>query len=466
MIILVAGPGKGESIVNFEPLRRLQSKLSFAFIAAAALVLASCGGGGATSSPNNVGALQLLPGTGSIYAGVPTTFNIVGGRAPYLVTSSEPTLLELGFTTSSNSFTVVARNPGVVDVGLDPDEVPRRSVNIEVRDSNGVSLSATFSVLQNFFTGYGTFYSNTCAAPASGDPPQACSGTDSVVNLVPVSNGALYGDREFELRKIRGDFQFVVENPAVTPQLVDIIRVRTDHEGKAIARLRVTNAAPTQIASYTITDLVTGATTTRTFVIVQQPGIDQISLLPTEITFTGGLSTQCGRGTADVFIFGGTPPYTISGGSSAFTVTPTTVLTNGGKFNIILPLGASCVDGAAIGITDATGRTIAVTVNNVLGSGTAPAPVVVLSPAALTLACSFGTTVVTSSLTVSGGSGTFSAGVDHPRVTAIVSGRTVTLERVNGDPALPFAYPTTGRVTVTDGATSASSVLTVPANCP
>ena len=164
-----------------------------------------------------MGALQLLPGTGSIYAGVPTTFNIVGGRAPYLVTSSEPTLLELGFTTSSNSFTVVARNPGVVDVGLDPDEVPRRSVNIEVRDSNGVSLSATFSVLQNFFTGYGTFYSNTCAAPASGDPPQACSGTDSVVNLVPVSNGALYGDREFELRKVRGDFQFVVENPAVTP---------------------------------------------------------------------------------------------------------------------------------------------------------------------------------------------------------------------------------------------------------
>ncbi len=115
MIILVAGPGKGESIVNFEPLRRLQSKLSVAFIAAAALVLASCGGGGATSSPNTVGDLQLLPGAGSIYAGVPTTFNIVGGRAPYLVTSSEPTLIEVGFTTSSNSFTIVARNPGVID---------------------------------------------------------------------------------------------------------------------------------------------------------------------------------------------------------------------------------------------------------------------------------------------------------------------------------------------------------------
>ena len=227
-----------------------------------------------------MGALQLLPGAGSIYAGVPTTFNIVGGRAPYLVTSSEPTLIELNFTTSSNNFTIVARNPGVVDVGLDPNEVPRRSVNIEVRDSNGVSLSNTYSVLQNFFTGYGAFYSNTCAAPATGDAPQACSGTDTVVNLVPVSNGTLYGDREFELRKVRGDFQCVIENPAVTPQLVDTIRVRTDHEGKAIVRLRVTNGAPTQIATYTVTDIATGATTTHTFIIVQQAAFDVITLLP------------------------------------------------------------------------------------------------------------------------------------------------------------------------------------------
>ncbi len=458
MIILVAGPGKGESIVNFEPLRRLQSKLSFAFIAAAALVLASCGGGGATSSPNNVGALQLLPGTGSIYAGVPTTFNIVGGRAPYLVTSSEPTLLELGFTTSSNSFTVVARNPGVVDVGLDPDEVPRRSVNIEVRDSNGVSLSATFSVLQNFFTGYGTFYSNTCAAPASGDPPQACSGTDSVVNLVPVSNGALYGDREFELRKIRGDFQFVVENPAVTPQLVDIIRVRTDHEGKAIARLRVTNAAPTQIASYTITDLVTGATTTRTFVIVQQPGIDQISLLPTEITFTGGLSTQCGRGSADVFIFGGTPPYTINA-AAGLAISPTTVTSSGGSFKVTAGLTIPpCPADATVLVTDSRGAVGTVTVSVLPGTGTPPT----LSASPTTIAnLTCGTSV---SVTVVGPAGLVPAS-QHPRVQATISGSTLTIRRIIGDGLT--VYPNSGTVTVTDGSSIVTITLTaVDPNCP
>ena len=443
--------------MNFEPLRRLQSKLSVAFIAAAALVLTSCGGGGATSSPN-VGALQLLPGAGSIYAGVPTTFNIVGGRAPYLVTSSEPTLLELNFTTSSNNFTAVARNPGVIDSGLDPDEVPRRSVNIEVRDSNGVSLSATFSVLQNFFTGYGTFYSNTCAAPASGDPPQACSGTDSVVNLVPVSNGALYGDREFELRKVRGDFQFVVENPAVTPQLVDIIRVRTDHEGKAIARLRVTNGAPTQIATYTVTDITTGATTTRTFIIVQQPVFDQISLLPNEITFTGGLSTECGRGTADVVVIGGTPPYTISGAPS-LGISPSTVTSSGGTFSITAGrTSPPCPADQTVLVTDSRGAVGTVTVSIEAGFGSPPA----LSAAPTTIAnlvCGTSTTV-----TVVGPAG-LSAASQHPRVTATISGSTLTIRRLDGDGLT--VYPNSGTVTVTDGSSILTITLTaVDPNCP
>lgn len=434
--------------MNFEPLRRLQSKLSFAFIAAAALVLASCGGGGATSSPNNVGTLQLLPGAGSIYAGVPTTFNIVGGRAPYLVTSSEPTLLELGFTTSSNNFTAVARNPGVVDVGLDPDEVPRRSVNIEVRDSNGVSLSNTYSVLQNFFTGYGTFYSNTCAAPASGEAPEACSGTDSVANLVPVSNGALYGDREFELRKVRGDFQWVIENPAVTPQLVDIIRVRTDHEGKALARLRVTNAAPTQIATYTVTDIATGATTTRTFIIVQQPVFDQISLLPNELTFTGNLTTDCGGGSADVFVFGGTPPYSIST-VAGLAISATTVNSSGGKFSVTAArTPAPCPADATVLVTDSRGAVGTVTVTRGAGSGTLPA----LSAAPTTianLACGTSTAV-----TVIGGPG-LSATSQHPRITATISGSTLTLRRLTGDGAT--IYPNSGTVTVTNG----SSIVTI-----
>ena len=74
---------------------------------------------------------------------MPYTFNIVGGRPPYLVTSNEPTLVNVNMTIQGNTFTVIANNPGVVDAGLQPNEVPRRTVIIEVRDGNGASDHAT-----------------------------------------------------------------------------------------------------------------------------------------------------------------------------------------------------------------------------------------------------------------------------------------------------------------------------------
>jgi hypothetical protein len=438
--------------VNFEPLRRLQSKLSVAFIAAAALVLASCGGGGATSSPGSAGNLQLLPGAGSIYAGVPTTFNIVGGRAPYLVTSSEPTLIEVGFTTSSNDFTIVARNPGVIDPQSDPDEVPRRTVNIEVRDSNGRATTNTYFVLQNFFTGYGAFYANTCAAPTAADAPQACSGTDTVVNLVPVSNGTLYGDRDFELRKVRGDFQWVHENPATTPQLVDTIRVRTDHEGKAIIRMRVTIAAPTQIATYTVTDVATGATTTHNFIIVQQAAFDVITLVPNEVTFTGGLATECGLGSADVFVFGGTPPYTVTA-PAGLAISPTTVASSGGKFAVTAPrASAPCPPDATVLVADSRGSIGTVTVIRAAGAGTPPK--LAVSPdtiASLTCGAAIPVTVV--------GAAGLTATSQHPRITATVSGNTVMIRRLSPDPG-PGPYPSSGTVTVTDGSTIVTITIT------
>ena len=113
-------------------------------MASAALLLASCGGGGATGTNpgNTTGVLNLTPGSGSLYAGVPYTINIVGGRRPYQVTSSEQTLVALNFQTTSNSFDIVPNNPGVIDVGLDPDAVPSRSVIITVADSAGNSKSS------------------------------------------------------------------------------------------------------------------------------------------------------------------------------------------------------------------------------------------------------------------------------------------------------------------------------------
>ncbi|HEX4942810.1 MAG TPA: hypothetical protein VFV55_00555 [Usitatibacteraceae bacterium] len=452
--------------MNLEPLRRLQSKLSVAFVAATALVLTACGGGGATSSPNNVGNLQLLPASASIYAGVPYKANIVGGRKPYLVTSSEQTLIELNFTTDSNEFTFVARNPGVVDVGLDPNEVPRRSVNIEIRDSNGATISNTYSVLQNFFTGYRESYSNTCPVATGDTAPQACAGIDSIVTLVPVSNGLLYSGREFQFDKVRGDFSFVVEDPAAVPQLVNQIRVRTDTNGKAIVRLRPTATARTQLATYKVTDIATGVTTDVVFLIVGAQA-QPLTLIPTSVTFTGGLTTQCGGGSADIFIFGGTPPYTVaaSNGISVSAVTPTIF---GGRFTINVsgggggfsPIGtAVCPTGLSVVVADSAGATAVLPVSSEPGTTTLPALTAVPSSIAV-LGCgqSVGVTVV-------GGTGSFTASSQHARVTAAISGNTLTLTRLTGDGAT--IYPVTGTASVTDGSTAISVTFSgMPNNCP
>ncbi len=430
--------------MNFEPLRRLHSKLSVAFVAAAALVLSSCGGGGATSSPLDNGSLQMLPSTASLYAGVPYKFTVAGGRKPYFVSSSEQTLVELNFTLDGNEFSVVPRNPGVVDVGLDPNEVPRRTVNIQVRDSLGNSITNSYNVLQNFFTGYRESYQSTCAAPASGDPPQACSGTDTLINLFPVSNGSLYGNREFQFDKVRGDYQFVVENPAVTPQLVNQIRVRTDQVGKAIVRMRVTPSAPTQLATYKITDLLTGVTTDAVVLIVQQPVADAISLLPDTVTFTGSLSTNCGNGSADVFIFGGTPPYTITP-AAGLAVSPTTVDTSGGKFAVTSPVTSPPCPTGSVVVTDSRGAVARLTVDAQAGSGTVP-PLTASPTTVSSLAC--GASVP---ITTVGGNGSNSAASSHPRITATVASGVVTLRRLTGDPA--GVFPTDATITITDGTT-------------
>ena len=452
--------------MNFEPLRRLQSKLSVAFIAAAALVLASCGGGGATSSPGTVGDLALLPGSGSIYAGVPYTFNIAGGRPPFLVTSSEPTLVELNFTTSDRQFTFVARNPGVIDVGLDPDAVPSRSVNIQVRDSAGVQtfISNTYNVLQNFFTGYSVFYSNTCAvATGTGPAIQACSGTDTLVGFTPVSQGTLYGNREFQLDRIRGDFSFVPEPPGTAPQLVNTLRVRTDQTGTAFARLRVGIGAPTQLASYRISDIATGVTSNFVFMIIQQAPVGVITVLPGgPVTFTGANSGTCGFGSSDQFVFDGTPPYIITPPAS-IAVSPGTLDTNGSRFTISVGQGFpvnACPSGVVI-IQDAQGRIANVFVSSVPGTTSIP---ITVSPVPLpALTCTANTTQAA----VVGGVGPLQVVSNHPRVQATISGNILSVLRIaSGDGAT--IYPTTATLAVTDGTTISGTVVTVtvPANCP
>jgi len=447
--------------VNFAALRSVQSLLSIAFVASAAVFLASCGGGGASGSPATAESpISITPSAGSLYAGVPYTVNIVGGRRPYLITSNEQTLVALGYSTTSSSFEFVANNPGVVDVGQDPDQVPSRTLIITVTDSSGAATTGTYNVLQNFFTGYGVSYQSICAS-GTGNAPQACSGLDSVIRFSPTSQGTRYGNRVLQFDKIRGDFQFVQEDPAVVPQLVNQLRATTDQTGLVLARIRVTVAAPTQIATYRITDVRTGVTTDQTFLIVQQDPTTTINLVPNTFTFTGGLAGTCGTGTGQAIVLGGVGPYQVLTSTPFIIAGPNPIARNGDLVSVTVPVGVTgtqCPNGT-VTIIDSQGARGTITVTSQPGTGTLP-PIAV-SPTTLTLTC----VAPTGSAAVIGGNGPLSAVTSHPRVQATISGNVLTVTRLVPDlPVTP--YPTTATVAITDGATIVNLTATVPASCP
>jgi len=92
--------------------------LGAALALVAALFLTSCGGGGAAGNPDVSGVLTMQPSAGTVYAGIPFTFQVQGGRPPYTINSSEQTLLAVPSRIDGHSFTVVANNPGVARVAF------------------------------------------------------------------------------------------------------------------------------------------------------------------------------------------------------------------------------------------------------------------------------------------------------------------------------------------------------------
>ena len=451
--------------MNRLALRSLPHQFAAALgIAVSALLLGSCGGGGAASAPIG-GAPSVAPLNGTAYAGIPYTLTLTGGRRPYTMTSSEQTLFPLPQSVDATTVAVAPGNPGVIDAGLEPGEVPRRTVNISLRDANGDNAApATVRVLQNFLTGYGASFVSNCPTPTGGAAaPQACAGGETIITVTPVSAGLLFGNRVLRMEVVRGDFRFLVpESPSNPPgTLSNTCTTNTDHTGTAICRIVVATNAVSQLATVRIIDVATGVYVDEVFAINGVDTSTALVALPDTITFTGTLG-RCGIGAADFFVFDGTPPYTAATSNGNVSVSPTTSNENPGRFTVTAGNQAFCGT-VPIVVTDSVGRRTTVTVTTATG-GTAPA--LAVSPATITLGCG-----ATGSASVVGGSGSYSVTSTHPRVTATVSGNTVSITRLGGDaaavpPAPPPPHPTTATINVTDGNTIQAITVTVPATCP
>jgi hypothetical protein len=439
-----------------------------ALAVASSVFLGSCGGGGASTgnSADLSGPLAILPAAATLYAGVPYSFQIAGGRAPFLLSSSEPVLLPVPATINGTSFQVVAANPSVVDVGIQPGELPVRSVQITVRDAFGQvfvtgSGANGIQVAQNFLTGYGVVFTSNC------NTGQACSGSDTIVRLVATTNGVLYGNRAVRFCVVRGNYKFVVpEIPSNLPaSQVDCYNTVTDHTGVAIARIRVPTDATTQLATLRVIDVATGAFADELFTITQGNIVGQLTVIPNSFTFTGFRQGVCGTGSGDFVVFDGDPPYTAVTSDPNITVTPTTNNSNPARFTVTAFNPNVCLSNATVVITDRNQRRATVTVTTEEGSAQLPPLAVAPTTISLNDTCGF-----SASVTAVGGLGPLSANSTHPRVSATVSGNLVTITRLTPDPASPPGapfYPTTATVVVTDGATvQPVTVNNVRAFCP
>ena len=428
------------------------SFVRYAFGLAAAFLLGSCGGGGAETRPVDIGPFAINPPAATWYAGVKNTFSFAGGTPPFQLTSSEPGLMPLPLLVNGFTLDVVPNQPGVIDAGLQPGELQVRTVNITARSAEGHTAIAAIKVAQNFLTGYGMVVLGTTCSAGS-----VCAGGETSLAFDSTFNGILYQGHQFRIEKVRGPFQFV--DPLNTNNQVDAVTVTADHEGKFVTVIRVAAGTPAQVALLKVTDIPTGAYTFRSFVISIPPAAT-ITVIPDTISLTGPNPSTCGFGSSDILVFDGQVPYTLLCPDSRVSVATGTSSSQPGKLtvNVGAQIAGNCLSGVQCVVTDGSGARAIVTINTVVGAAPPAPPPITVSPSSITLTCGG-----SGAVTVVGGTGAYSANSSHQRVTATVSGNTVTITRLTGDTA---AFPATGTVSITDGATIQSVALTVPPFCP
>lgn len=386
----------------------LKRGLALVTLCSTAIALSSCGGGGTQGGdPLKVGDLALQPAAANFFALNQVTLQIAGGRSPYNISVSEPTIFPSNFQLSGNTWTFTPSQPGVFDPSSDPNEVPARSVSVTVRDANGTQATGAYRVLQNFLVGYGLNLSTltTCGGTAT-TAIEACSGSDSLVALIPVTNGLRYAGKQMQLRVMYGPFAFIQDGPPDGITGPTYTR-NADSTGLVTARIRVLPSVITQYAQFRLTDVASGAYRDVTFVI-RNASPETLSVLPSDITFTGSSTAQCGFGGANLFPLGGKSPYSAAATNTSIQLSPSQV-TAGNAFNLLIGPSTTCITASVI-VTDAEGKTATVSVKTEPGT---TAPVLPLAATPTTVACLPDTTG-SAQITISGGANNKVVAVSNP----------------------------------------------------
>src|SRR5215831_16357017 len=375
-------------VANFVTARWLRSILA-CFVAVGVTFLSGCGGG--SGAPNNPftpvppapPALSVQPAASTAYSNTPASLTILGGVAPFFVTSTNSAILPVAQVNSTGTIVLLPANV--------PADVV---VNIQVTDSAGQTASASVTVKP------APFFNTLTVRPASAacGANSVCSGQTATASVtVTGPGGAGIPNRQVRFDVVSGAFSIHTTDPA--NPFVTTLTVVSDQFGVAQVILQAAAGVPTQPAQLRATDLTTGFQQTTQFTIVQTiNGSAVLSIVPTDITFHGTDTTQCSNNfRGDYYIFGGTPPYQVFAtppGGVILANVP--VLVSGGFFGVI-SIGTQCVNPETLLIVDASGLQITATFHNLFGTTPptppTPPPALVLSPASYTqTGCVAGTT--------------------------------------------------------------------------
>ncbi|MDX2218920.1 MAG: hypothetical protein SF172_07855 [Burkholderiales bacterium] len=424
-------------------------------------LLQGCGSGAVSSPPSTTtGELLVLPAQAEVFPNTPTTFTISGGRAGYAVFSSNNAVVPVTETVNGAQFTIIAS-----EVAQDT------TVTLTVRDQNNTTKSATAVVKVSTLSSAVTFTPVSPSATTNcGTGAVMCGGGDAVLQVRSVQNGVPLANRALRFDVVNGQFAFVTSPNGAT---ASTHTVSTDASGTANVTLRAGAGVTSQAAVLRYTDVPTGQAKTFPFAITQFiNGASTLTVIPSSAGWTGTNTTNCAANVSTThYIFGGTPPYTVSNTSPLFAqISPTIVAASGGGVNVTVT-GSVCstgTGGTQFAVTDAAGLTTTFSVSNTVGTAAPPGPPIsapILVPPSVTLACGQSTQIAVV-LT-----GTLSYAVSHPGLITVPppAGNVLTVTRSSpSTSAVGAAGLAAVTLNVSDGTrvTTGTITLNPPGACP
>ncbi len=345
------------------------SSLATAIFLGFMTLLSGCGGGGVTPSV----PMSVTPDSATAYAysSQATTLTIRNGKKPYIVASSNTAIISFNSATMPRGEVpgedIVLEGPtgqyGRVN-NVDADT----TVTLTITDANNTQLKVVVTVKPSALNSSLTVT----------DPLEAGKQGRASVRATTITGGPVSGHQvRFNVMDVGAAWQFVCNNTTLTDCTpttdasgrVIAVTTTTDRNGDAFAVTRADVGASTQYAIISATDLTTGQVLRKQFVIsglalaalpstatwnigtgngdlvFDADGADNIVGTADDET-SGGCSPVPANGnvnaTTGFYIYGGTPPYTITSttpsvGGLANTSTgtfgaTTTVQTSGSQF--------------------------------------------------------------------------------------------------------------------------------------